>query len=1505
VVPLLQRLLELLKALQPGPRTSPDALRDLMRALAARAIQEDPAQGVIPPGDWPPEVVDAIEEGARQAATLNAAGIRLQIELEDLPIGTPAGGVTDRRSAAFGPFVDTTTGRVLRFSTYESRELLAVIRRPGIAPPEILLLIPLDSTADDATNQTWTLPPGSVWIRTRLLAAGAPDFAGVRISGGTLRLTGAVTRTGNQLFLTDLAPWTLSVDPEQPRAAVATASDSDRLTIVLPSTLVVHAAAPTEVGGDASLSGFGSGLTFTPDATPPSVSGGLLCFPLTPADTAWSIQQNLSPTVQFAGDAQPASAQWALPMSGLGVGSITEAPHGGSLVVRLNGEVRGAVAGQAGPRFTWFASTLTANALRLDFDGLQVAPGGRDAIDLWTKTSSTFVFAQQPVARAIFRSEAGGEDAVAILGGMQRNRWDLPRQADGVPFGFEGRIDVFGLLAYETGFVLTCLATSDPEPDTAGLALENLYFVVRQPRRCALAAALTPDLDTAPSGISILFFDTDFALPTLPDPYAGNAGVPERGQVAEDSVRVVMRWADGNAPALAVHLTRDVRFPRSQVDQIDDPDEELLYGRFRGYLDAERERLYLLDLSSREHLFGVALEAPGDLRPEITDNRLSMPLHRVRLLLQPQVHWEPVWIEPNPLVPQLKAGIATSWQAGGPTLVGARDVKLVPTLPALLSEEIVGAIRGEHRAAALFSLPFGLRAMARLSPDEPVEGGGTPPGIDTRIHEPGFGAVRSARQIRLTARNTQPALGDDPSRYMPGMLRQLKNLNANASALDSVLPAELRDQVNSQFADRIPLHRADLSGYGLSAFSEWKLDADAGCTKAHFQVLNGRTAYEVLQFRSALYECGARVVRTITLERRNSAAVILTDSGWVPIEDGRFERPLPYEKGAVRAFRNLRRIRITGPSFAIGPDAAVQPVIFDADAEIEGLEGGGAGGTVPIVDRPGYVQVKPPPPPPPQPPPPAPQGASLLTSAQVRKLFETVGPITSPVNCSARIGGTLGHELSSITSDLALDDGNTIGFAVAAVGSPRLPRAGQWTAVRIDLATSEAVPVDQRRGVPIVRNGLQPFVFREPADARRTQARVRYGLMMATQSSRALFPQPKIDPAQAGRILFDPPLLADPYSLVQSTSAFPRASYALRLNETPTFNVTPDNTWRIQNPTFTFADPAGDLLKGGEWAMSRGYDHIGPIRLAIDSAAAAPWNIQIPPAVLDVDFPMLPAGLQKIFKIRTNYLAESGGLPKLAKPTLEFIGALKEVKEIVDTLSKLADLGFDFDVNVSAGSGASPSFVVQMQLIFRIGKPTERIDIGVGKFFGQFLVQGNLEIATTGLNRPRLFLEFQGDIQQGILPPLLYAGGLFRFGIDVPESGRPVVHLAMGVVASIGGDLIPGLLEVEVTVHYGYTLIPETLEPGVLLGLDARAKLLGGLVGFSFGVEAMARIKRLDANGVRIWAQIRVAATVQVAIFIEEEVDFETQFEQTLPLELAAFIPGVGLLGLAPALARA
>src|SRR5262249_17527793 len=162
---------------------------------------------------------------------------------------------------------------------------------------------------------------------------------------------------------------------------------------------------------------------------------------------------------------------------------------------------------------------------------------------------------------------------------------------------------------------------------------------------------------------------------------------------------------------------------------------------------------------------------------------------------------------------------------------------------------------------------------------------------------------------------------------------------------------------------------------------------------------------------------------------------------------------------------------------------------FDADAEIDGVPAG----TVPIYDRPGYVHLPTPPPPVVVAPP------ADLNEIQLKSLFDTVHAIGSPANCVVRIGQTLDTQDFAIVSEVALDDGGGIGFAVAIVGTPKLPRAGQWTVVRVDPVSHETSAVDPRRGVPFVRNlnvngpPLNgPFRFREPSDTRRTSPRVEY-----------------------------------------------------------------------------------------------------------------------------------------------------------------------------------------------------------------------------------------------------------------------------------------------------------------------------------------------------------------------------------------------------------------------------
>jgi hypothetical protein len=106
--PLIQQLLDLLNALRPVSGASPNAFRDVFRAVAANAILQDPAQATIPPGPIDPQIVDAIHEGATRAAALKAAGRTLRLAWADVPIGVMS---HNRLLAARAPPGQRTHGR--------------------------------------------------------------------------------------------------------------------------------------------------------------------------------------------------------------------------------------------------------------------------------------------------------------------------------------------------------------------------------------------------------------------------------------------------------------------------------------------------------------------------------------------------------------------------------------------------------------------------------------------------------------------------------------------------------------------------------------------------------------------------------------------------------------------------------------------------------------------------------------------------------------------------------------------------------------------------------------------------------------------------------------------------------------------------------------------------------------------------------------------------------------------------------------------------------------------------------------------------------------------------------------------------------------------------------------------------------------------------------------------------------------------------------------------------
>ena len=1500
---VLDQLLAISGRLQVPAGVPDDALASLREFLAASLIQQNPGSLPIEPD---PTVDGTVNEAAGKGAVLAtkfaATATRIRF-LKDSYLNP--GPTADRPTRTFGPFVDVD-GRLVQFAIFESSNFLTVqLTLPAPFPlvTEALMLLPADSFSNDG-NRSFSIPAGTIWLRARFVVRNTSGYLGLRVKQATLKLDRAAQpRPGRSIGVPVNARWTLTIEPEQPSEPDDKSSDANSVIVKIPESLEVLSTGESRVNGSLTMRGFGTDLEFATASGAPFADADSITFPYSTGDAPWSIDGNLSIAAQFNGESHVVSAGWTLPINRLPLNTFGEAAHGGSLRFKLRAGIESRMAAAAGT-FTWFETTVNANATGFSLESQAGVSSARTELDLWSPAHTEATFNQQTIRRLLFLSFRDGRDVTLVSGGEIRNQWDLPLSAAGKPFSYKGQVELFAVIAEATGLLrVACSATQQPEVNSHGVALENLYLVVRAPRQLNFNGEFD-GVAGVTAGFAALFFDVILAQPSLPDPYVANWTLPDQPFVAESALSISLRWSNSQTPEIKAQLERVVGFPEP-FDALADEAPELA-SRFHGLLDAQPESLCLLDLSSKDHHLGVALQSLAAQRVDLEQNRLTVQLRNVRLLMQPQVQWEPIEVVPNPDAGARFSEIVFSKSNGARTLAGAASIKLVPVLPETVCSRIVTAAREGSRLAALFSLPFGLRALAFIDPvvqllDDLA--------VRASLHQPRFADLVSARQLRLTATG---ALNPDPrkdpaARAMTGALVQLDNLEPGANKLSNVLSGGIDkngvvlkgiDDFLNEFKEYLPLHHADLSGYGLSTFSDWHRDVPTGVTKVRFNVMSGRTSYEVIQVKTILAFPLCYVVRTVIMERRNSGKVLRFDSGWQPVNDGEFRvvfqdapfdpaRNFEFEKGVVKAFRNIRRIRVLSDASVDLPDSSWQPVMFDADAQLENVVGGGSGGgLVPIFDHPGYIQL-------------TPTGAgSEVTRARIEALLKRLGkPIGGAIDCKLRVGGTLEMQLSGIFADDAPDDGGlNPALMLAAYGLPKMPRAGQWNAARINSATSEASPVDPRHGVPIIRRTGQPtYIFREPGDAKRS-APDEFGFLMSTPTSRVLFPKPAINPSQPGVLTTDKAHVADPYSLVQSTSDFPRPTYALRCNETPRFNISGDDQWRLTNPNFTFNVPAPELAKGGEWAITRGFDPATSVNVLLDSAIAnKPWEISATPNDLDINID----GIGKVFTIHTNYSALSGGAPKLDKPDLLFGPALDAVKDVVSALSNFTGLAnFHVDVDVKAGSGPSPSFIVIISLNFGIGKPTERIDIGVGKFYGEFIIRGELEAGLSGKTHGLLSAEFRGDVQQGIIPPVLFAGGFFRFAIQIDETGKPTIELGLATVASIGGDLIKNLIEVEVTVKYGYTLIPQTLEPGVLLGLEARAKLLGGLVGFSFAVEAMARIKRVapKANEVIVWAQIRVCATVQVAWLVEDDIDVKTQFEQKIPLSFiaaAAFFPAL------------
>ncbi|HKM64350.1 MAG TPA: hypothetical protein VJY39_17855 [Acidisphaera sp.] len=1069
------------------------------------------------------------------------------------------------------------------------------------------------------------------------------------------------------------------------------------------------------------------------------------------------------------------------------------------------------------------------------------------------------------------------------IGGTATAHLDRPLAADGGAFPIAGDA-VLGQTVTAASTQTTILGgapTPTTSPPTFGVALENALIGVRAP---TLFLITGPTTGTAFTRADVaLLLPTLWLLPTLPDPYAANFEMTDlirsdrAGTAGTMGIAVV--WTGSGTLTFGFELGTSaataILSPPAAPPSIGPAIDDLL-------------GLTLLDLSTSVDLFGVAVTgqrgAPATVvsGPGFVGLSLALPDTLVASFAVPLVSWEPM----DSTGPEAPLGAIMPLPAtdGFATVLRTADARqtLVPLAPGPVLLQNIANVAAGGDFSASFSLPFGLTADIFQANSPPT--GKTPAlflsqGGVYALTQPSFPAQVSGA-LQLTLKPPNPTSTGAQFSGSTNVSTAPSNIATTPGYGYDVLSSDVGNIFQGVFGGSgpaVPLNRIDIAGYGGSLFSEWINPAAAGTTilKVQFEVIRGRTAYEVVKAKTTLYPYCVPLVRTITITRQNSGWVQRADSGWVAAAPGRFVFPSPsftpalVNRGAVAGVYNVRNV--VEFETVVANAFTYRRVLFDADIGLDYRVKVSAGGTastltdvngkpvtlVPATGLTGYVQIAPdetakPAPPPPLPPlNPAP--------ADLAALFTQVGAITDPLACIAEIGYSAslpGTSLRCAAIEINMTPAGSSGPAlgVALRAAPVLPRDGAWGFGKRPGGAAAPLPLPGNFPVPIVQPNTDPTNWHvaDIVDVLRlaTPSSV-YGLLQDTGTQRTLFEQPIIKdltgavppgtvpsiqlPSGVGSVL------ADVGSLLNATGLFPDISKALNLvtsalEELKTIpqGLAYSKTVPVPNP-----DQPTTLLDLGILQINLTYPPTpapsstpSAIVFNIDPAHTLPdshgrnWWLTIGPLAFAVIIPEF--GSDPLLTIVGSFAADDVSKPGLTGLTIDYGSALNTLKSIFSKLQALANFlpgGVGAGLNVSLSDG---------KLTVRDTFALPTLPLGLGDLSDISLDLG-LTITLAPLSAD--FLIGIGDPDNPfnwLLSPLA-GNGAIDIGV---QSGAPYFMIQGGIGLGLGIDL--GIAEgsASITLAVQITVNGSKITIMIILNGQASVDVLGGLASASLSLTA-------------------------------------------------------------------
>ena len=1385
------------------------------------------------------------------------------------------------------------------------------------------------------TQSHLTLGTGSMWFLADLLSATLPhnNFTGFAVTGGKLSSSAPlsfqsgtyVVPVGATLTIkATLSPAPSLRNPGKPGADAAASffTPPAEITMRFHETGAIFVA--VEV---ASVQSYGSTTKLDWNKSTPVQADELpvVVVPCRASSPAFDFSTAHSTQFMLSGAGSITLAGWALPLLATTVTSLPEAAGPGTALIKfakgasirtmLETDTVPVAAGiiEIGTGFLYVLATGEAEPAKTSYQlWPQAAPSKLNA-SVEFETAREFAVAFQAVPGREFLLSRGTITA----------HLDLPVAATGARFPFA----VDGLLLVEQSASGTLLFMAGFRTDVRRLviplALENALLGVDVPNGFLLAGT-AQGVNVLKCAVS-LYFDLHWLLPTLPDPYAANFDlgfIPrEADQSTLATLRGIISWAgDGTSPVLGFELLAPPQ--GGSVAGTPFPGSITLRGNISAAASVtEGANPALLDLSTHVDLFGVALapelgrlaglEDVNQLVPDSTGPAPSLALNGMWLSLNessvaafalPQVSWEPM----ESTAPDQTGPIFCEPSSDGKPLLLAspNSQQLVRFSPGPVLLQNIENVSAGLPFAASFSLPFGLNACI-IQSNRPQKGKGSlflTEGGQFRMNRPQFpesfvpGPDTPAPQLKGSSKlkgppklkgawqlTVIPEHPDKPDAAFPGFTDLDSThgpfLGAPPNGYGyTVLGAAVGEIFETDFRRAgeqpgVPVRRIDFSGYGASIYSDWNKSDQIppAIIKVQFETTIGRTAYEVVKAASVIYPYCARVVRTVTMQRRNAGWMYRTDTGWQPASHGQFQFPSTVDwtnrlhQGALAGAFNIRNIReqpefVTVPNPAPGNDPfRFQKVLFDADLGVTpGLKflRGGFNAPVSGITNPpvlvasrdiiGYLQLQP--------------DGQTPDPNTMKALFDQVGPFTPAISCTVEAGqsnnlpGTTfrcsAFEVEMITE--ANTGAPVPAMGVAVRGAPQIPRGGGWSMGRRKFSDPAPSALPNDFPVPVVQPaGTTGFWYvSDVADILQlTQPNTFYSLMHSTGTHKVLFespqiptaatvpglqfPKPSPGPPKPGAVPTNPgsPNLGDIASILNSTGLFPDIANALSLIEGALEQINTIPEGFHYSKTHPFDNEQATLIDLGVITIALQYgDAIGHepamLNYSVDSSASPSWSLSIGPLSFLVTVPVF--GSDPILTITGGFAADEHTKAGLTNLNVQMGDALKMVKDVFSDLQALAQFlpggtGANLDVALSDCKLTVRDTFTIADMPLGLGDLTDiSLDLGLSVQFLPLSVDFLI-----GIGEP-------GNPFNWIVSPLA-GNGLMDFGV---QKNKPSLAIQAGLGLGLAIDLgiASGSASIAIAVQLNVT--GDTITLMAILTGQASVDVLDGLASASITLSA-------------------------------------------------------------------